>query len=301
MPLLTGLLGVVHGGRVRGHRRHRDGGCRRPCGVARPGSPPRRRRRYRAWPVPQLRDAAGGRLLPWLRPIGAYPSLARRLLSRPAPRRPPFRGQDLAHAAAARVAAGRTDAALYPRRTGALRLADGPVPVRGVPAIRRRQLRRRRARSRQCRTRCRDQVGRRSAKARRPDRGAAGGHRFGQARCRGAGPGAQRPCRGRTGAKRDHDRLSRDERQECAIGPECRPRPAGDARGHGRRIHARHRRWLSRTGSRCATVAAPRRRCVERRTQIARKKLAGKQARPGRAQGAREPLARFLQDQDQRL
>ena len=59
-----------------------------------------------------------------------------RLLARPRPRRPPFRRQDLADPAAARLAAGRAHPPLCRGRAGQLRLADGAVPVLGVPDVR---------------------------------------------------------------------------------------------------------------------------------------------------------------------
>ena len=96
----------------------------------------RRRRPHSRARLPQLRDAAGRRLLPRLRPARPRPPHAERLLPRSAPRRVPFRGQDLAHAAAARVAPGRADAPLYRGRARALRLADRPVPVLGLPDVR---------------------------------------------------------------------------------------------------------------------------------------------------------------------
>ena len=61
------------------------------------------------------------------------------------PRRAPFRRQDLAHPAAAGVAAGRADPPLYRRRARALRLADRAVPVLGVPDVRGGQRHRRRS------------------------------------------------------------------------------------------------------------------------------------------------------------
>ena len=59
---------------------------------------------------------------------------------RPAPRRAPFRRQDLAHLADAGLAAGRADPPLHRRPARPLRLADRAVPVLGVPDVRGGQL-----------------------------------------------------------------------------------------------------------------------------------------------------------------
>ncbi len=94
------------------------------------------RRRPAPKQLPQLRRGARRGLLPPMRAEGPRPPHHPRFPARISPRRGPFRRQDLAHRAAARVAAGRPHPPLYRGRAGAVRLAFGPVPVLGLPDVR---------------------------------------------------------------------------------------------------------------------------------------------------------------------
>ena len=77
-----------------------------------PGAGELSRRPYPRNRLPELRHAAGGRILPCLRPARPCPPHADRLLPRFPSRRAPFRGEDLAHVAAAGVETGRPHPAL---------------------------------------------------------------------------------------------------------------------------------------------------------------------------------------------
>src|SRR5690606_14588785 len=82
-----------------------------------------------------------------------------------------FRGQDLADAAAARLAAGRADTTLRRRRARALRLADRDLPVLRVHDVRRLLLPWRTVRDRQHQFRRADAgPGARAGRARFPGR-----------------------------------------------------------------------------------------------------------------------------------
>src|SRR3546814_13483318 len=91
--------------------------------------------RPRADALPQLRHQPRRLALPLLRPARRRSPQLRRDRARPRPRDLPFRRQDLEHAAAAGMAAGRPDAPLYPWRAGAFHLAPPFVPFLGVPRL----------------------------------------------------------------------------------------------------------------------------------------------------------------------